>query len=47
MTGKPSVVMQKARTITASIPVCFRMNRMPSFMLVMIGSRVLAGTKKL
>ena len=46
MTGKPRVVMQKARTITASMPVCWRMNRKPCFMLVMIGSLDLGGTKK-
>ena len=44
--GIAKVVMQKARTIRASIAVCLRINPIPCFMLVSIDSPVLAGTKR-
>ena len=44
MIGNPKVVIKNASTISDSMPGCLRMNWMPCFMLVRIGSRDLAGT---
>ena len=41
--GMPNAVMQKARTISASIEVCLRTKLMPCFRLVNIDSVVFSG----